>query len=359
MSAIGGSRVQQNLRHIVRFEAKPYPQAQSPTAVTRGFERVAFPKIGVIVPIHMLRAIFQDENTVVRRRAAEALEVVVIKELGCRTMVQQNTFAALVVALTDSEMEIRDACYRALLEASRFQCTKECLVGMGTTLPRLMDLVLQESLERSDMGLKILVSCAGMHRNEEALVQLIDVSKALPSLTSLLRTGRHWRIQEGAAALITLLTSRKDAKVACVGEGTVQHLLELLNHRRLALDNAALCALGTIAIANEGKRAIVDADGIPALLQKLSSMHQSVLRHVLECITNISESTTCRAELQRLDVVQFLKKLYEIAVCGDIRRSISQAIRQIEFINWPYELPLGSTYEPFNSEDEELSEVVE
>jgi hypothetical protein len=34
-----------NGRHISRFEAKPYPQPLPATAVTRGFEAFAYPKL--------------------------------------------------------------------------------------------------------------------------------------------------------------------------------------------------------------------------------------------------------------------------------------------------------------------------
>lgn len=37
--------VQRNLRHIMGHEAKPNPQAVGSQTITRGFEKVAFPKI--------------------------------------------------------------------------------------------------------------------------------------------------------------------------------------------------------------------------------------------------------------------------------------------------------------------------
>lgn len=42
---MGDAQIAENMRHIVRFEAKPFPKHLPLTAVTRGFERTAFPKI--------------------------------------------------------------------------------------------------------------------------------------------------------------------------------------------------------------------------------------------------------------------------------------------------------------------------
>lgn len=39
------AKAQANLRQLVLHEAKPYPKPLPATAVTRGFEKVAFPKI--------------------------------------------------------------------------------------------------------------------------------------------------------------------------------------------------------------------------------------------------------------------------------------------------------------------------
>lgn len=92
-----------------------------------------------------------------------------------------------------------------------------------------------------------------MHRNNDALAQLLECSDTLTSLTRLLRHGHHWSVQEGSASLINMLSVKYDAKVELVNEGTVVHLLELLKHSRVSLDKAVMSALGSIAVANEGK----------------------------------------------------------------------------------------------------------
>lgn len=104
----------------------------------------------------------QDEDDEVRQSTAQALELFVARELGCKVMIQEGTFAALVECLTDRVQGIRDACYRALVKSSKYQCVAECLVSMGTTLKRILDFSLNEEKERCSMGLQILTLCTGV-----------------------------------------------------------------------------------------------------------------------------------------------------------------------------------------------------
>lgn len=99
----------------------------------------------------------------------------------------------------------------------------------------------------------MLVLLKQMHRNDDALAQLLECSDTITSLTKLLYNGRHWVVQERSAALIYMISMRYDAKVELVNEGTVLHLLELLKHSRISLDKAVMSALGSIAVANEGE----------------------------------------------------------------------------------------------------------
>lgn len=104
----------------------------------------------------------QDEDDKVRQSAARAIELCVARELGCKVMIQESTFAALVECLTDKVTEVRDACYCALIKGSKFQCVAECMVSMGTTLKCILDFALSEDKDKCAKGLQVLTLCTGV-----------------------------------------------------------------------------------------------------------------------------------------------------------------------------------------------------
>lgn len=106
--------------------------------------------------VHALK----DEDNEVRHRSAKSFSQIAIRELGCKVMIREKTFPVLVGGLSDNVTEIRNACYEALLKAARFQCSSEALVAMGTTLKHVLNLTLEEELQRSIMGLQLLIACA-------------------------------------------------------------------------------------------------------------------------------------------------------------------------------------------------------
>lgn len=63
-----------------------------------------------------------------------------------------------------------------------------------------------------------------MRNNGEALTQLIDRAKAVGSLSKLLAQGLPIPLQQQAAKLLAVLTTREDAKVQAVEVGDHQEV---------------------------------------------------------------------------------------------------------------------------------------
>ena len=101
----------------------------------------------------------QDEDALVRERAAGTMEYIATKEVGARDIIQHVGIPALVLQLTDGEEAVRDAAYQALIEAARFDCTRRAIVQQATVLPMLMHLVLTETQARPLQGLRLLNAC--------------------------------------------------------------------------------------------------------------------------------------------------------------------------------------------------------
>ncbi|GFH32385.1 uncharacterized protein HaLaN_31596, partial [Haematococcus lacustris] len=236
-----------NQRQIYMHEAKQYPAPMASTSVTRGFEAAAFPKMvrelqdsSLIVrqkallasrellgsPMAAVQciaagitpailALLQDRDPTVRVRAAGTAEYIVTKELGARDLCQHGGVQQLVACLQDSHTPVRDAAYRALIEAARFDIVRRTMAEQAA-LVQLMELVQQETPSRALLGLNLLNACVQVRDNTAALEQLVDAAKAIPALVSLLRP-ETTELAEQAAQLLGLLTSRfEDAKCKAV-----------------------------------------------------------------------------------------------------------------------------------------------
>ncbi|GFH29636.1 uncharacterized protein HaLaN_28329, partial [Haematococcus lacustris] len=334
-----------NQRQIYMHEAKQYPAPMASTSVTRGFEAAAFPKIvrelqdsSLIVrqkallasrellgsPMAAVQciaagitpailALLQDRDPTVRVRAAGTAEYIVTKELGARDLCQHGGVQQLVACLQDSHTPVRDAAYRALIEAARFDIVRRTMAEQAA-LVQLMELVQQETPSRALLGLNLLNACVQVRDNTAALEQLVDAAKAIPALVSLLRP-ETTELAEQAAQLLGLLTSRfEDAKCKAVESGAVPRLLQLLDSPILQLASAAATALMTITVARDGKYAVINTEGgLAKLVTQLNPLKQQLCVNVMIIITNLAEAPEARAVLAREGAAARLSEIFGMA----------------------------------------------
>lgn len=368
--SVNQNAVRANLKHITKFEVKPNVKPLPETAVTRGFEKVAYPKIvrelqdpnliirqksllaarellavseGYVQCIAAgitpaLVALLEDEDEIVRERAAGTLEYVAVKEVGCRDMIQHGAIPRLFVQLRDEYPTVRLSAYKCLKEACRFDCSRMALIFLETALPELMLHVVEEDDEMSVLGLSILVACVQVRHNEKALLQLIDDADAMPALRQLIESDQSLELQQVATQLIACLTAtREDAKLQAVKVGCVPQLLTFLEQPDLVLARAAAVALSTISLANEGKFAITDANGAPLVAQLVDFEDEQVCLNLLQVMTNIAEYPKAREQLLANNIVGILQAIITNTTSSLVNRSAAQALRQANFKNWPYQ----------------------
>ncbi|KAJ9518137.1 hypothetical protein QJQ45_010114 [Haematococcus lacustris] len=364
-----------NQRQIYMHEAKQYPAPMASTSVTRGFEAAAFPKMvrelqdsSLIVrqkallasrellgsPMAAVQciaagitpailALLQDRDPTVRVRAAGTAEYIVTKELGARDLCQHGGVQQLVACLQDSHTPVRDAAYRALIEAARFDIVRRTMAEQAA-LVQLMELVQQETPSRALLGLNLLNACVQVRDNTVALEQLVDAAKAIPALVSLLHPETS-ELAEQAAQLLGLLTSRfEDAKCKAVESGAVPRLLQLLDSPILQLASAAATALMTITVARDGKYAVINTEGgLAKLVTQLNPLKQQLCVNVMIIITNLAEAPEARAVLAREGAAARLSEIFGMAAeTGLLRSTAAHAIRQCGFTHLPYELLQGA-----------------
>ncbi|KAG2490634.1 hypothetical protein HYH03_011025 [Edaphochlamys debaryana] len=371
--------IRANLRHIVQFEAKPNPRALPETAVTRGFEKVAFPKLvrelqcdNPIVrqksllaarellssPVNHVQcvaagatpaivALLQDPDEVTRAYAAGTLACLVTKEVGARDLVQHGGLEALSAALEDECEAVRDDAYTALIEAARFDSTRRALEALGVVLPRVVQLVLLEvdaAPQRARQGLELLYACTQTRHAAGVLDQLINDAGAIPYLAQLLQPGRPESVRHKAAEVLLGLAAREDGKIKAVQEGCVPLLLQATSPKVPVLfSTAAVGALAGITIRREGKYAALEAPGgMEALVSVLDPQHEQLCTNAMVTICNVAEAPEAREALAKCGASAKLHHIFDNATSEPLKRSAAQAIRQCRFKHLPYEVLPGA-----------------
>ncbi|PNW73066.1 hypothetical protein CHLRE_14g617500v5 [Chlamydomonas reinhardtii] len=383
------ARIQANLRHIQAFEAKPNPKALPETAVTRGFEKVAFPKLvreltcdNAVVrkksllaarellssPVNHVQcvaagatpaivALLQDQtDDETRYYAAGTLKLLAAKEVGARDLAQHSGLDALAAALEDPSEGVRDEAYGALIEAARFDSTRRALeaCGSGAVLPRLMELALLEAqggaAGRAQQGLVLLFTCTQARHNAGILSQLVDVAQAIPHLAGLLKPELPMPVRHAAAELLGALATREDAKIQAVQVGAVPLLLLAASPSvPVPFATSAVAALGAITIRREGKYAALESPGgLAGLVSVLDPCHEQLCINAMTAVSNVAEAPEARAILVASGAGPKLQHIFETATVEVVKRAAAQAIRQCRFKHLPYEVLPGAP--PINEE---------
>ncbi|EFJ53058.1 hypothetical protein VOLCADRAFT_102680 [Volvox carteri f. nagariensis] len=329
------SRIRENMRHIQAFEAKPNPKPLSETAVTRGFEKVAFPKL--------VRELSGD-NPIVRQKALLAARDLLTSPVNLVQCVAAGATPAIVALLGES---VRDNAYSALIEAARFDSTRRALEELGDVLPRVMELVLEEvegAPRRAQQGLTLLYACTQVRRNAGVLTQLVDTSQAIPRLAELLDPRLPQPVRHAAAELLGALSSREDAKIQAVQVGSVPLLLQVCSPRcSVDFATAAVAALAAITIRREGKYAVVEtAGGLAALVSVLDPANEQLCINAMTTICNVAEAPEAREILAECGAAPKLQRIFEGALSEPLKRSAAHAIRQCRFKHLPYEVLPGA-----------------
>lgn len=379
--------MQANLRHIQAFEAKPNPRPLPDTAVTRGFEKVAFPKLVrelrdpspvvrqksllaarelLAAPVNHVQCVaagatpaivdlLQDEDDVTRYYAAGTLRCLVAKEVGARDLIQHRGVEALVAALEDPSEPVRDDSYAALIEAARFDSMRRALEALGGALPRVMQLVLLEAQAgaagRAQQGLALLFACTQARHNAGVLTQLLEAASAVPYLARLLAPQLPEGVRHAAAELLCALASREDAKLQAVQEGCVPLLLQAAGLLRVAFSTSAVAALGAITVSRAGKYAVVEAaGGLQRLVGVLEPSNEQLCINAMVAIANVAEAPEAREVLAGCGAAAKLTAIFEGAASEPLKRSAAHAIRQCGFKHLPYGLLPGAPPLPEASE---------
>lgn len=179
----------------------------------------------------------------------------------------------------------------------------------------------------------------------------MDKSGAISALAQLISAEKAQAIQEKAAQLLGVITSKfSEAKQAAVQTGCIPNLVGLLSQKNnVLLASAAATALMAITNLIEGKYALIKCPGGLEVLtgQWLDPMaSEKLCLNLTQCITNVAEAPESRPILKECRTVERLSAIQNDPQNTEVvRKGAAEAIRQCRFHYLPHELLSGGETE--------------
>ena len=268
--------LEDNGLHMTAFGAQDNPNAQGKYTITRGWEKFAFPKAvrllsdddlairqkalltvsellstgeacvqlinaGVVAALNVC---LSAKDATSRERAAADFEILVgvAGAKGCNQMLEDGVVEKLLALLDDTDDDVRNATYNALVEAClRSAPVQARLCAIDGTLHSLLSKAGDEDPERAACALELVRVClAG--RNPGAAESLLKAG-ALGDLVKILDKDNA-AVVEGATTVLGLICMEWEAKEAAVKAKAVPALLNLMGKR--ALLTLKICATGAL-----------------------------------------------------------------------------------------------------------------
>lgn len=202
-----------------------------------------------------------SDSVEIQRAAAGELRILAKCNMENRIIIANcGATRPLVALLSSPDSETQEVAVTALLNLSINDNNKNEIAAAGAIEPLINVLTVGNS-EAKENAAATLFSLSVMEENKIAIGQ----SGAIPPLVDLLMNGTPRGKKDAATALFNLSIS-PDNKARIVRAGAVKHLISLMEPAAGMVDKA-VAVLANLATIQEGRAAIGEERGIPALVE--------------------------------------------------------------------------------------------
>uniref|UniRef100_A0A3P9JNM8 Armadillo repeat containing 3 n=1 Tax=Oryzias latipes TaxID=8090 RepID=A0A3P9JNM8_ORYLA len=123
-------------------------------------------------------------------------------------------------------------------------------------------------------------------------------SKSPETAVLLLNSPEEEVIVKACEAIFTFAEKADENKLSLLGLGALEPLIRLISHSSRAVRRGAVVALGSMAVHGEVKNALKKLNAIPSILEKLSPEEETVVHEFATlCLTHLSKDFTCKAQM--------------------------------------------------------------
>lgn len=202
-----------------------------------------------------------SDSVEIQRAAAGELRILAKCNMENRIIIANcGATRPLVALLSSPDFETQEVAVTALLNLSINDNNKNEIAAAGAIDPLINVLTIGNS-EAKENAAATLFSLSVMEENKIAIGQ----SGAIPPLVDLLMNGTPRGKKDAATALFNLSILHEN-KARIVRAGAVKHLLSLMEPAAGMVDKA-VAVLANLATIQEGRAAIGEEHGIPALVE--------------------------------------------------------------------------------------------
>lgn len=363
------ARIWLNTRILYTHAAQSHPKPQPPTAVTRGFENYAFPKIVAQIrsddPIISLKAVvaarellikperltlavaagittalvklLRSKDASVRHNTAVTLQHLAVKEIGCNDAVQHGALPLLVGLLSDVVLSVTAAAFDTIAQIASWPAGQRGITQTPGAITALVGILKDGSNQDVRKSLNILTQVMTAAHNDNTIQQIMSAG-GLPIICKLLEPHKPQAVLKAAADLLSRICANSPAATdqATAAHG-VPYLVRMLQQGPSDAQLVASNALGYITVILSGKQAMESCEGgLEVLVKLLVCAGEELTENLLQCIQNSAELPANRDKLQKLLVLYALEQVQDVAMADATRIRAMSCIDGVKFRHWPF-----------------------
>jgi hypothetical protein len=249
--------------------------------------------------------IAKSEDPPTKELASRALSIVALDANGRTAMLEENTAGEVVPGIDDVDVNVRANLYEALVNFTRgpIPCLHSVIAAKYAST--LVGKAAIEVPEVQPFVLKLLYNCI---REESGLDDVLGAGGVRTCIGLL--SSKSVDVRKEAATTLAFLCFTEAAKQDAIKGGAVPLLVGLLPDGGVpdlpdaAVQSAACAALVSITTTDEGKMAIVPAEGTEPIIALLASCSKrNVKLTLLKLIANVVVHPQVREQMRHDDRV--------------------------------------------------------
>ncbi|MQM12879.1 hypothetical protein Taro_045799 [Colocasia esculenta] len=233
-----------------------------------------------------LIADLESDSVDAQRQAAMELRLLAKHNTENRVQIARaGAIRPLVALISSSEPQLQEHGVTAILNLSLCDENKDLIAAAGAIKPLVRALKSGTPTARENAACALL-RLAQVDDHKIA----IGRSGAIPPLVNLLETGSFRGKKDASTALFTLC-STKENKLRAVRAGVMRPLLELMSDLESGMVDKAAYVLNLLASMPEARKAVVEEDGIPVLVEMVEVGSQRQREVAVSILLQICEES--------------------------------------------------------------------
>jgi len=266
-----------------------------------------------------------DANACIREYSVICMGAVAEQHLGLRELYAQGSIGVLCRMMDDEDHVTRCNVFLALLKVCHTPAGVNKVLEEEGSFEMIIEKCRWDDVEVKNLALELLYAMLKIQPG----ISTERIVLAIKALGELLEEHEAPLRQWSCNNIMTLTISTEGKQIA-IAENVVPLLIRMVSDEQSTVRAAAMGALMNITVCNQGKRLILNNEGIlPVMAMLEHSVNEVSLLNVVKTIANVAECPEARLELQGC-----VPRLRQLEKSSENKLLVQNCTVAIEAVTW-------------------------